>query len=785
MKLSRNFLKDYLDIDNISFKDIADKMVLVGNEFEKVESLSKTSNVVVGHVLECIKHPESNKLSVCKVDIGEVKQIVCGASNVKEGAKVVVAKVGAILPDKTEIKHAILAGYDSEGMICSLEELGIESKYMSEVDKTGIHILPSDAEIGIDAITYLNYDDETISFELTSNRADLLSVIGMAYEVGAILNKKVKLPKIKYNTNKENIKNIIDLSVKTDKCPLYLGKVVKNLTIKESPNFIKARLIASGIRPINNLVDISNYIMLETGQPLHFFDLDKLEKNITVEIASEGSITTLDKVERKLKDDLVIKSGANIVALAGVMGASLAEVSESTKNIFIEAAIFDSKMVRNTAKKTLRSESSNRFEKGIDPNITNFAIERACTLLSEYAGGLVVNGTLEHREIAIKEKEIVLSLDKINQVLGMSLTKEDVMLVLERLAFDFEFKKEFKIEVPTRRLDINIKEDIIEEIGRIYGYDKLEGKLPLASIKRGTYSKKYSLIKEIKNRLMGMGLNEVITYSLVKENKEDFILDKKEDVIITNYMSEDKKVMRQSLIPGLIEVFEYNNARNVSNINLFEVGSIYYKEDNYLEKTYLSGLLYGNHITNNWQQNTIKVDFYLVKGIIENMLSYLGLDNRYYFKAESLKGYHPKKTAAIYVDNVVVGYIGQIDPRINKKEIYIFEINLDLLMSFKVRNIKYKELSKYPVVNRDLAFIVNNDISAKMVYDVIKKSAGKLLVDLDLFDLYKMNDAEKSLAFSLSFQDSQKTLNEEEINNMLNKIIEDLKEKTGAIIRSK
>jgi phenylalanyl-tRNA synthetase beta chain len=776
MKLSRNFLKDYIDINDIDYTELANKMVLVGNEFENVKYLSDATNVVVGEVLECNRHPESTKLSICKVNTGEVNQILCGASNVKAGQKVVVAKIGAILPGGFEIKKAKLAGYDSEGMICSLTELGIESKYMSDEDKEGIHVLKSDAKVGENALEYLSYNDQVIDFELTSNRADLLSVIGMAYEVGAIYNKKVILPNIDYKEIEESIN--MNLSVETPNCSLYLGKMVKDIVIEESPYFIKARLIASGIRPINNVVDISNYVMLETGQPLHFFDALKLGNKVLVRNAKEEAITTLDNTTHNLiSDDIVITDGEKPVALAGVMGGLNTEVTNSTTSIFIESAIFDSISIRNTSKRTFRTEATNRFEKGIDPNRSLFALNRACYLLEKYASGKVLKGLVSHDVTNKEDKKITISLNKVNQVLGMNLTGEEVVIILNKLGFKNEGNT---ILVPTRRLDIGIEEDLIEEIGRIHGYDNLLGKLPTTNVKEGKYSKKALMIKEIRNLLQSLGLNQVITYSLLKDKEvNNFVLEPKEIVTLLSPMSEDKKVMRQSLLTGLYNVYEYNNARFIKDINIFETGSIYYKKDNnYVEDTYVSGLLSGTYLSNDWQQKTIKVDFYLVKGIIENLLGYLGLNNRYQINDTNIpNGYHIGRSAAVYVDNILIGHFGQIDPRISKKEVYVFELNLELLLSLKVRNIKFKEINKYPSVTRDLSIVINKEVSSKTITDTIKKASGKLLTNIDIFDLYvgpNVLETEKSLAYSLTYEDANKTLEDNEINAILEKVKNEL-----------
>ena len=494
MRVSKSFLNDYVKVDDLDFHEVADKMVFAGNEYESVEKISTATNIVVGHVLECEMHPDSKKLHICKVDLGdEVVQILCGAPNMRQGIKVPVAKIGAKLPNGIEIKKAKLAGMESNGMCCALEELGIESKYISEEEKQGIHVLPNDAEVGTDAIKYMGYDDEVIDFELTANRGDLLSILGMAHEVGAIYNRPVTYPCNQPQVLDKNIEEEMKLDVQTENCQIYLGKIVKDVVIKESPEWMKERLMASGIRSINNVVDISNYVMLEYGQPLHFFDKDRLGNQVIVRMAHENEVLkTLDGQERTLKtSDIVIANSKEAVALAGVMGGLSTEVEMDTKNIFVESAIFDPLHIRYTAKSILRSEASSRYEKGIDPNRTKEAINRACYLLEKYADGKVYDGILTHDVTDKSDKEIHITLDKINSVLGMQLKKEDVTDVFERLGFRIEEKNdEFCVFVPTRRLDVNIKEDLIEEVGRIYGYEHVVGKLPTLETKQGSCSKK-------------------------------------------------------------------------------------------------------------------------------------------------------------------------------------------------------------------------------------------------------------------------------------------------------
>ena len=795
MRVSKSFLNDYIKVDDLDFNEVANKMVLAGNEYESVEKISEATGIVVGHVLECEMHPESKKLHICKVDLGnEVVQILCGAPNMRQGIKVPVATVGAKLPNGMEIKKAKLAGMDSNGMCCSLEELGIESKYMSEEDKTGIHVLPDDAPVGADAIHYMGYDDEVIDFELTANRGDLLSILGMAHEIGAIYNRPVTYPENQPKVLKENINDNMTIDVQTENCPIYLGKIVKDVVIKDSPEWMKERLMASGIRSINNVVDISNYVMLEYGQPLHFFDKDRLGDKVIVRMAEENEkLKTLDGQERTLKtSDIVIANEKEAVALAGVMGGLSTEVEMDTKNIFVEAAIFEPIHIRYTAKSILRSEASSRYEKGIDPNRTKEALNRACYLLEKYADGKVYDGILTHDKTSKEDKKIEVTLDKINAVLGMELKKEEVIDVFTRLGFKVkENHAVFHVSVPTRRLDINIKEDLIEEVGRIYGYEHVVGKLPVLETKEGSYSKKELLTKELHHRLQGLGLTEVITYSLVrKEDANKYTNYQNEDITLLDPLTEDRKYLRKSLIPSLLNVWEYNISRNQKNVAIYESGNIYYKEnEEYIEKPMISGLLYGIGTNSLWQQEKIVVDFYYVKGIIENIMKYLGLNNRYSFDTNNLpKEFHPGRSCALLIDREVVGYFGQVHPTDCKKEVYVFELDLLKIMSHKVRMVKYKEVSKYPAIHKDVAFIVEKKITSKEIMDVLKHVGGRMVTNIDVFDVYTGENVganEKSIAYSITFEDATKTLTDEEVMKVFNKMIDEVESKLNARVRDK
>ena len=784
MKLSRKFLSDYVDIPNVTINELAEEMTHVGNEYDSAEKLVNATNLVIGKILECKDHPDSDHLHLCKVDIGrEVLDIVCGAPNARAGIKVIVALVGAKLPGG-EIKAGKIRGYESNGMLCSKAELGLDSKFLEEKDKAGIHELGEDAILGEDPIKYLGLDDEVIDFELTSNRGDLLSILGMAYEIGAIYGTKVKDIDLSY---KEEGNIDFNLSLDTDNCSLFLAKEIKNITIKESPEFIKNRLIASGIRPINNVVDISNYVMLETGQPLHFYDLDRLGRTIKVRMAEDGEkLTTLDSEERTLSsEDIVITDGNNAVGLAGVMGGLSTEIENDTKNVLIEAAIFNSTKIRKTAKKILRSEASNRFEKGIDPKRTYMAIERCCNLLSKYADATIVGGIVKIDNTEVKDKEIVVTLDKINKVLGVEVTKEEVIDILTRL--DFKVKEEnnrFTVIVPTRRMDISIKEDIIEEVGRYYGMEKIQGSKLILPVKEGKLDKTR---RQIKNKMISMGLNEALSYALIPESEvHKYVYEDFTHINLADPMSEERKTLRYSLLYSLEQIYNYNKARNLKDVCIFELGKGFYKEDDeYKEELKLACLMTGKYYLD---INDTNVDFYIIKGILEELLDYLGYNGRYTINVGNTpKELHPGVSAVVNMQGTDIGVIGKLHPTVTKDDVYVFEINLDKLLKNRTSNIKFKEISKYLGMEKDVAFVVNKNVSNKEIMDTIKKSGGRLLTNIEVFDVYvgdKIGSDEKSIAYNLKFEDSTKTLTEEEVMTVFNKIISDVENKLNAKVRN-
>ena len=786
MKLSTNFLKDYIDID-VDVKQLAEDMTRVGNEYDSASNLINATKLVIGQITECEPHPDSDHLHLCKVNIGtEVLDIVCGAPNARTGLKVIVALDGAILPDKT-IKKGMIRGQESNGMLCSIAELGLEHKFLKPEDSEGIAELGEDAEIGGDPIKYLQMDDGVIDFELTANRGDLLSILGMAYEVGAIYDKKVKDVDLKHKESGEDINKTFKTEVKTENCSKLLVKKVENVKIEESPIFIKNRLIASGIRPINNVVDISNYVMLELGQPLHFYDADKLGNKLVVRMAEDGEkLTTLDNVERTLtSEDIVIADATHGVGLAGVMGGLETEVESDTKNIIIESAIFDSVKVRKTSKKIVRSEASNRFEKGLDPERTTMAIERACKLLEEYAGGTVVTGTVEYDKTNSKEKEIEITFKNINDVLGTVIPNEEILNVFRKLGFTYKVNGEtIKVTVPTRRLDISIKEDLIEEVSRIYGVDNIEGKLPIVPMRKGSYDKTQ---REIRNKMIALGLNETLTYVLINDKEVNgYTLDKFEPLKLLDPITEDRNTLRYSMIPSLYKVYEYNKAREQKDISIFEIGKGFYKKDEvYGEDTKLCVLMSGKYSTG--LNNNKNVDFYVIKGIAEEVLDYLGYAGRYSFmKQEMPKEMHPGQSAMINVNGSNIGMIGKIHPSVTRDDVYVLEINLDELFTKKVGKMKYKEFSKFPSINKDIALVVDKKAISKDIEKVIKSAGGSLLTNIEVFDVYTgvgVGIDKKSIAYSLTFSDMKKTLTDEEINGLMDKIIDTVSKKCGAELR--
>lgn len=789
--ISLEWLNDYVDIENIDPKELAVQITKAGVNVEKVIT-NHIDNLTVGEVIECENHPNSDHLHICKVNVGDkVLQIVCGAPNVRKGLKVIVALEGAILPGNFEIKKGVIRGVESCGMLCALYELGLEEKTEETYNK-GICELDSNAKVGEDPLKVLNLDSTLYELDIHKHRNnDCFYHIGFAYEVGAILNKKVKLPSLETNPVEDKIENYFDLKVETKKCPYYLAKMVKDVTIKESPDFIKKRLIDAGMRPINNVVDISNFVMLEYGQPLHFFDKDKLGNKIVVRDAcDEEKIVTLDEKERTLSNkDIVITDGTKPVAIAGVMGGLNTDIDTNTKNILIESAIFDGVSIRYTSSNlNLKSEASIRYGKGLNYEYTNDAIERACHLLEKYADAKVLTGTVKYDNIDKTPKVVKFKTNDVNKMLGINISNENMEKEFDRLGFNYNLENDtFTVTIPNRRLDIEANvNDIAEEIGRLYGYHNLVGTLPKLETKKGEYKGDLKLRKDVSKHLRGLNLNEVKTYTLVSPEMANlFNYDNKENAVLPNPMSTDKSIVRTTLIPSLINIYEYNKARKVNDILIYEISKTYDK--NYNEDVKLSILMKGNYITNDWMNSKIKVDFYLIKGIVENILNYLGFKNRYTFEKDLINHLHTGISASILVDRQKLGIIGRVHPSLLKDEVYVCELSLTKLNK-EVKPLKYKESSKYPEIIKDVAFIVPKSLTSGEIVETIKKAGGRLLSSIDVFDVYtgeNVKENEKSIAYTLTFKDDTRTLNDEEVNAVFRNIIDKVIEKFNVELRDK
>ncbi|QCR33195.1 phenylalanine--tRNA ligase subunit beta [Lysinibacillus sp. SGAir0095] len=801
MLVSLNWLKQYVDIDGIAPEELAEKITRSGIEVDAVIDRSQgMTNVVAGHVVSKEKHPDADKLNVCQVEVGEgdIRQIICGAPNVAAGQKVIVALPGARLPGGVKIKKAKMRGQESNGMICSLQELGVEGRVVPKAYAEGIYVLPEETVPGSDALELIGLRDTVLELGLTPNRSDALSMLGVAYEVAAILSQDVKLPEIKYNTVSEKAEDFIKVRVEAKENPLYAAKVVKNVKIEESPLWLQHYLMAAGVRPHNNVVDITNYILMEYGQPLHAFDYDALSSNeILVRLANEGEkIVTLDDQERTLKGhNLVITNGKEPVAIAGVMGGANSEVTSDTTTVVIEAAYFDGFSVRRTSKELgLRSDSSARFEKGVDPNRVLIAGERAAQLLAELAGGEVLEGTVAVDDLDKSPARVVVSPDFINNRLGMKISLEDMLSILNRLQFDVEAANGLLIiDAPTRRQDIKIEEDIVEEIARLYGYDEIPMTLPEGNEQIGGLTPYQGKRRIARNVMEGAGLYQAVTYSLTSDElAQKFALKAEDTTRLLMPMSEERSTLRQSLIPHLVEAASYNVARKADSLALYEIGSVFLgktAEELPYEEEHLALVVSGKWVDNAWQGEKLPVDFFVAKGIVESLFEKLGLTERLSFEKASVDGLHPGQTATILLDGEKVGIIGGLHPSERKKydlkDTFVAELNLNAILTAEVEELVYTSVPRFPAMTRDIALELDRSKPAGEIIQIIRNAGTKLLKEVKVFDVYegeKMEAGKKSVAFSLTYFDPDRTLTDDEVVSAHNKVLKALTE-AGAELR--
>ena len=804
MKVSYKWLKEYLDLSDVTPDELAEKMSRTGIEVDDVIYPGKgLSKIVVGETLSVVDHPDSDHLHVCQVNIGteEPIQIVCGAPNVAAGQKVIVALHGARITGNAKIKKGKMRGQESNGMICSLAELGYSESVVSKKYADGIFVLPAEAVPGTEVVDLLELDDAILDIDITPNRADALSMRGSAYEVAAIYNKALKFPEAPVSEKTGSVADYIKVAVEdTNDAPAYHIQVIKDVKIAESPLWLQNKLMNGGIRPINNVVDITNYILLEYGQPLHAFDYDQIgSKEIIVRRAKENeTMTTLDGVERTLDtDNIVITNGTAPIALAGVMGGLDSEITDGTVTVALEAALFNPVLIRKTAGKfNLRSESSSRFEKGINVATIRTAGEHAAELIHELAGGTIVAGTASVDTVEVKDTEVVITLEKINRSLGTAISSGEVTAIFNQLGFASTFDGEiFTVAVPPRRWDISIYADILEEVARIYGYDNLPETLPITPALPTALTPKQHTMRITRRFMEGAGLTQNISYVLTTAEKaREYAVEDKEGIRLAWPMSEDRSTLRMNLLSTLLDNAAYNVARKNTDIQFYEIGRVFFPSaDSVLpiEAERLAGVMTGMAYQKDWQMAAEPVNFYHAKGVLDGYFETMGLSDQIRFEAaKDLKWMHPGRTAAVYLGDAYIGYVGQVHPATanayDLKETYAFEIDFEAIIAAPKEVITQQPIPKFPGVTRDVALLVDETVTHQQIVKTIKENGGKFLKDVHLFDIYQgkgIEDGKKSVAYSMSFLNPEATLVDEDINKAFTKLVAALETECGAAIR--
>jgi len=799
MKISYKWLSQLVDLTALDVKDVASKMTIAGVEVEDISYLAQASNLIIGEVKECIKHPDSDHLHVCQVNVGEqTLQIVCGAPNCRTGLKVIVALVGAQLPSKgITIQRGEIRGIESNGMMCSLSELGVDSKFLTPSELDGIQELPLDAPVGeTNVLGYLGLDDVILEIKPTPNRGDVLSMVSLAYEVAGVVNRPLLYKEEKINIVSSK-KSKYDVTSSTPLCPSFSIKGVNGLTIKQSPEWLKNILRASNIRSVNNVVDIGNYVMLLLGQPLHMYDADKLSSSkFDVKSNISGEFIALDGMKYLLEDgDLVVTSNGENVCLAGIMGAASTMVDENTKNVAVEAAVFKDVQIRKTARRLqLLSDSSTRFIRGFDASRSLYALDLAAKMLIEYADASEVEMTVSY---GVKEKNIapiVVTVAKVNKVLGTEFTFEQIASSLTRLSIKYTYDNEtFIVTPPSYRPDLICTEDVIEEIVRILGFENLKNIYPLTDT-TGALTPTQKKRRILRSHLTYNGLNEGLTYSMVDEsNVEDFcVFDSNKSAAVTNIMmpmTADHAIMRKSVIPSLLQSVNYNQSRKINDVALFEMTNLYPK-DKTLE--HLGIVISGQLNLYKWRTNPV-TDFYTLKGIVISILDLFGIDPVRYslVRIESdNKYYHPGRSAYLVCGKKVFGVFGQVHPLMEKKydveTTFAAEIDLNYIFNLVTSKIKFESPNIYPSIKRDIALVVKEDIFASALIKTIKKAGKGIVSDVQVFDVYQgehISAGYKSIAISVIYQDPKKTLVDNDVIAAHNIILEALKKEHNALLR--
>ena len=795
MKTSIEWLKEYADI-NVDAKTLADRLTMTGSKVETIEQKGNDiKNVVVGKILEIKKHPDADKLIVTKVDIGEkTVQIVTGADNVHVGDIIPIAKDGSELPGDVKIKTGMLRGVESCGMMCAVTELGLNIEdYPGQIEH-GIMILPKEYEkfLGKDIVEVLNLREDILDFEITSNRPDCFSIEGLGRETAISLGEKFKNPRKNLAKEVKKVNEIeglkVDIEAK-DLCYRYMARVLKNVKIEESPDWMKRRLKACGVRSINNIVDITNYVMLEMGEPMHAFDINSVEgKHIIVRRAKDNeTITTLDEEKRNLDSSmLVIADEEKPVAIAGVMGGANSGITENTKTVVFEAAVFKRGSVRLTAKKVgLRTEASTRYEKGLSPEIALRAINRAIELAEQIGAGKAVEEVIDVYPEKEKQKIIPFEPEKVNNLLGMKISKEEMITILENLEIKV---KGNMLEIPYFRTDIERTADIAEEIIRIHGYDKLQSTLINAETTLGAKTKEQKLQDKIKELLVSKGFSEMYSFAFISpEDFEKCKLDSTKAIKIKNPLGEDYSLMRTSMMPTVLQSITTNYNKKNKEVSLFEIGKTYTDEQGNIEKgeipTETEKIAFATYGKN--------ADFYIIKGIIENILEISNIA-RYQIERAKTETLHPGKSAEIYVGKDSISKFGEVHPQIlanygiNEK-VYYAEIDLSKFVKYGKNNKKYTPIPKYPAVERDIALVVDEQIEVGQIENIISKKSKNILETAKLFDIYrneKLGQNKKSVAYELIFRANNRTLTDDEIKNTMEAITKELQVALGAELRT-
>jgi phenylalanyl-tRNA synthetase beta chain len=806
MLISWKWLKDYVEID-LSPEELAEKLTMAGIPVATVSKLDAgIEKVVTGKLVEVGRHPGADKLSICGVDVGtEILQIVTGADNIRQGDIVPVALIGAKLPSGLEITESKLRGVASNGMLCSASELNMELKNLAPEQRTGIYILPSDTPLGLDAIKVLGLDDVVLEFELTANRADCFSVIGIAREVSALTGKQIRMPLLSLQEKGENVHKFASVQIEAPElCTRFAARVIRNVKVGPSPEWMQQRLRAAGMRPISNIVDITNYVLLEMGQPLHAYDYNLIGKQTLIaRNARKGEkLTTLDGNKRELSEGmLVIADAVQPAGVAGVMGGLATEVTANTKAIILESAVFDNVSIRRTAKALgLRTEASHRYEKGVDINGVIRAIDRAAKLMEELGAGEVCKGVIDQYVNITFPTQISLDPQRVNRFLGTRIATKEMVDILERLEFTVEGREILKVTVPTWRHDVTREADLFEEIGRIFGYNNIPDTLPKGHAMQGGEGYGEEIQTIIRESLVASGLYETVTFSFSHPRILDALRmaadsSLRKAIPLLNPITEDFPILRTTLLGNTLEVIAYNINRKVDDVKVFEMGTVFLPKDLPLtelpiENQMLVGAITGKRYPTAWNQGRDIVDFYDLKGTVETLLQDLGIAN-YRFAPSEHPSLHPGKTAAIFAGDTEIGVLGEVHPLVQEafglsKQVYLFELSVDSLIAAAALIPQYQALPKYPAITRDLALLVDNAIPATRIISTIQKAGGSLLKEVTIFDVYtgeQVPTGQKSIAFALVYQAQDRTLTDKEIEEVQKSILGELSSSLKAQIR--